>query len=341
MADPRFFPAEGPFTLQYLADVSGAEFHHNAQQDLMLQDVAPLNVACPEHISFLDNKKYLKDFLKTKAGACVVSPEVVADAPDGLALLISKDPYRSYAKIAQVFHPRPRPSPEISERATIHKTARIAKTCRLEAGAFIDARAEVGEGSWIGPNTILGPGVQIGADCYIAGNVTILNSIVGDRATIHSGASIGQDGFGFAMGPQGHERVPQLGRVIIEDDVDIGANTTIDRGAGPDTVIGAGTKIDNLVQIGHNVKIGRCCVLVSQVGISGSTEIGDFSVLAGQVGVAGHLKIGAGVTLAARSGVTKNIDAGSTMGGFPAIPIKDWAKQTALLSRMLKKGQSK
>jgi len=341
MADPRFFSAEGPYTLQYLADVSGAELNRLAPQDLLLKDVAPLNVAGPEHISFLDNKKYRSDFLKTKAGACVVSPEVIGDAPDNLALLVSKEPYRAYAKIAQAFHPRPIPSPGISDQAIVSKTANIASSSCVDAGAFIDAGVEIGEGTKIGPNTILGPSVKIGAECFIAGNVTILNSIVGDRVTIHGGASIGQDGFGFAMGPQGHERVPQLGRVIVEDDVDIGANTTIDRGAGPDTVIGAGTKIDNLVQIGHNVKIGRCCVIVSQVGISGSTEIGDFSVLAGQVGVAGHLKIGAGVTLAARSGVTKNIAAGATMGGFPAIPIKDWAKQTALLSRMLKKGQSK
>ena len=341
MADPRFYKAEGPFTLEQLAQIGGAEIHQGGDPNLTLVDVAPLNSASEGCISFLDNKKYAADFKATKASACIVAQEVIDQAPKGVSLLIAKEPYRAYAKIAQAFYPRPVTSPGISENATISTDAQIDQTCRVDSGAYIYEGAEIGPRTWVGPNSIVGPGVIIGTDCYIAGNVTILNSLIGDSVTIHSGVRLGQDGFGFAMGPQGHERVPQLGRVIIEDNVDIGANTAIDRGAGPDTVIGAGTKIDNLVQIGHNVKIGRCCVIVSQVGISGSTEIGDFSVLAGQVGVAGHLKIGTGVTLAARSGVTRDVKSGSTLGGFPAIPIKDWARQTALLSRMLKKGTSK
>lgn len=341
MADPRFFKAEGPFTLQELAQIGEAEVYQGGNPNLALEDVAPLNTASEGCISFLDNRKYAADFKATKASACIVANEVVDLAPQGISLLVAKEPYRAYAKIAQAFYPRPVPSPEISVNATIYSDAQIDPSCRIDSGAYIGEGVKIGPRSWIGPNSVIGPGVIIGADCSIAGNVTILNSLVGDSVTIHSGVRLGQDGFGFAMGPQGHERVPQLGRVIVEDNVDIGANTAIDRGAGPDTVIGAGTKIDNLVQIGHNVKIGRCCVIVSQVGISGSTEIGDFSVLAGQVGVAGHLKIGTGVTLAARSGVTKDVKSGSTLGGFPAIPIKDWARQTALLSRMLKKGTSK
>jgi len=341
MPDPRFFTAEGPFTLKELSQVSGANIYEGSDENALFEDVAPLKSATPKHVSFLDNKKYVSDFKETTAGVCIISADFVELAPKGVLLLVAKEPYRAYALIAQKFYPRPSVSPQLSDRAFIAKSANVDDTCRIDHGAYLDEGVEVGKGSWIGPNTILGPGVKIGADCTIGGNVTILNSIIGERVVIHGGASIGQDGFGFAMGAQGHERVPQLGRVIIDDDVDIGANTTIDRGSGPDTFIGAGSKIDNLVQIAHNVKIGRCCVIVSQVGISGSTEVGDFTVMAGQAGTAGHLKIGAGVTLAARAGVTKDIPAGSTVGGFPALPIKDWARQTALLSRMLKKDKTK
>jgi len=163
------------------------------------------------------------------------------------------------------------------------------------------------------------------------------HATVGDNTIIHTGARIGQDGFGFAMGPAGHVKVPQLGRVIVGADVEIGANTTIDRGTGPDTVIGDGCKIDNLVQIAHNVQIGQNCVIVSQTGISGSTELGDFVVLAGQVGLAGHLKIGSGARIAAQSGVMRNVDPGQELGGSPAKPVRAWLKEVATLERLARK----
>jgi len=179
--------------------------------------------------------------------------------------------------------------------------------------------------------------VTIGANSQVGPNASIANAIIGSNTIIHAGVRIGQDGFGFAMGPDGHEKVPQLGRVVIGDHVEIGANTTIDRGTGPDTSIGNGTKIDNLVQIAHNVQIGQNCVLVSHVGISGSTELGDFVVLAGQVGVAGHLKIGSGTRVAAQSGVMRNIGAGQEMGGSPAKPVRKWLKEVATLERLAQK----
>jgi UDP-3-O-[3-hydroxymyristoyl] glucosamine N-acyltransferase len=176
----------------------------------------------------------------------------------------------------------------------------------------------------------------MGSDCIISSNVTISHSIIGNAVIIHPGCQIGQDGFGFASGPQGHMRIPQLGRVIIQDHVNIGANCTIDRGAGPDTIIGAGTQIDNLVQIGHNVQLGMGCVIVSQAGVSGSTKVGNFVVIAGKAGIGGHLTIGDGVTVAACAGVMRNIEAGQTVGGFPAIPQKEWLRQQAMIARLTK-----
>ena len=190
---------------------------------------------------------------------------------------------------------------------------------------------------WIGSNAVILKGVTLGKNTRVAPNVTLENCQIGSNVIIHAGVCIGQDGFGFAMGKDGHLKVPQLGRVIIEDDVEIGANTTIDRGTGPDTIIGAGSKIDNLVQIGHNVRIGRCCIIVSQVGISGSTVIGDFSALGGQVGIAGHLEIGAGVEVAAQSGIMRNVGPGEKIGGSPARPFREYMRSIAVIEKMSKK----
>jgi UDP-3-O-[3-hydroxymyristoyl] glucosamine N-acyltransferase len=212
--------------------------------------------------------------------------------------------------------------------------ATLGKGCRIDPGAVIGARSEIGERCHIGANAVIGEGIVIGDDCIIGACASLSHSILGDRVYIHPGARIGQDGFGFASSEAGHLRIPQIGRVIIHDDVEVGANTTIDRGSGSDTIIGAGCKIDNLVQIAHNVHLGRCCVIVSQVGISGSTKLGDFVVCAGQAGFSEHLTIGDGVTLAARAGVIHDLEAGRTYGGAPAVPIMQWRRQTVALTRL-------
>jgi UDP-3-O-[3-hydroxymyristoyl] glucosamine N-acyltransferase len=340
MPDPRFYAVAGPFTLRDLAQIAGADIAGGDGAQTFV-DVAPLATAGARDVSFLDNRRYLDAFRKSAAGACLVAREAAKDAPPGMSLLIAKDPYRAYAKIAAAFHPPTPPEPGVHPAAHVASGARIGDGCRIEAGAVIGARAEIGRRCRIDANAVIGEGVVLGNDCAIGPGASISHAVIGARAIVHGGARIGQDGFGFALGgPKadgGHLKVPQLGRVVIGDDVEIGANTTIDRGAGPDTVVGDGTKIDNLVQIAHNVRIGRGCVIVAQVGISGSTRIGDFVMLGGQAGVTGHLDIGDGARIAAQAGVMRDIEPGTTVGGSPAVPQRQWLKGVAMIERMTRK----
>ncbi|OAN43957.1 UDP-3-O-(3-hydroxymyristoyl)glucosamine N-acyltransferase [Paramagnetospirillum marisnigri] len=337
MADPRFFTVAGPYTLASLADIAKASVSDGADMARIFKDVAPLEVAGPDEVSFLDNKKYVAAFQASKAGLCVVSPEMADKAPPGMTLLLAKDPYRAYARIAQAFYPVAAPEPWIAPTACIDSTAKVAPSCRVEPGAVIGAGAEIGERSHVGPNVVIGRGVIIGEDCILGANATVSHAVIGHKVNIYPGARIGQDGFGFAMGAEGHLKVPQLGRVVIGNGVEIGANTTIDRGAGPDTVIGDGCMIDNLVQIGHNVQLGRGCVIVAQVGISGSTRMGDFAAAGGQAGITGHLRIGAGARIAAQAGVMRDVGPGETVGGAPAVPMTEWLRQTAMIGKMARK----
>jgi UDP-3-O-[3-hydroxymyristoyl] glucosamine N-acyltransferase len=337
MADSRFFSVAGPFTLARLAEIAGAEVAPGADPAAEFSDVASLEQAGPRDISFLDNRKYIASFTASKAGAAIVHPDLAERAPAGMALLLSKDPYRSYAKVAQAFYPRAAVEPWVAPTAYVDPAAQVGEGCRIEPGAVIYAGAEIGARCHIGPNAVIGAGVVLGDDCIIGANATVQFALVGRNVNIYPGARIGQDGFGFAMGPQGHLKVPQLGRVIIGDNVEVGANATIDRGAGPDTVIGAGCMIDNLVQIGHNVQLGRGCVIVAQVGISGSTKLGDFVAAGGQAGLAGHLNIGTGARIAAQAGVAKDIPAGETVGGTPAVPQMDWLRQSAALNKLIRR----
>ncbi len=340
MPDPRFYSVAGPFTLDELAEISGAEARSG--ENGLFSDVAPLAAADSDQVSFLDNRKYIDDFTKSSAGVCLVSPDHAARAPDGMALLVTDEPYRGYARVAAAFYPRENNAHGLDGADGIDKSAMIGKGCRIAPSAVIGAKAEIGEGCRIGPHSAIGPGVVVGPGGVIASNATLTHCIIGANAVIHPGVRIGQDGFGFAIasGPDGHLKVPQLGRVVIGEDVEIGANSTIDRGSAPDTVIGDGTKIDNLVQIGHNVRIGGNCMVVSQVGVSGSTTIGDFVMLGGQAGLAGHLAIGDGVRVAAKAGVIGDIEPGLTVGGFPARPRMEWLRSLAVLRRLAKKKES-
>lgn len=338
MADPVFFNRAGPFALSRLAEIAKAEIVGEDNHNAKFNDVAPLDAAGGSDVSFLDNKKYIDAFSKTRAGVCIVHPDLVSRAPAGVALLVTDKPYQAYARVAQAFYPEHPCAEHISKNASIDKSASIGKGCRIDDGAFIGANATIGDGSHIGHGSFIGAGVKLGAGCVVGHGVTIQYAIVGNGCTFHPGVRIGQDGFGFAPGhpPEGHIKVPQLGRVLIGDMVEIGSNTTIDRGAGPDTKIGDGTKIDNLVQIGHNVEIGMGCFIAGLVGVSGSTKIGNFVMLGGQSGYAGHIKVGDGAQIAAQSGVMRDVDPGSRLVGTPAVPDREFFRQVAALSRIVK-----
>lgn len=318
MADPRFFQNHGPFTLGQLAEITSSELQ-NGDAATQVKDVATLDQAEAAHVSFLDNVKYKDQFVQTDAGACFIHPKMVDLAPDGCALLVSPQPYKAYALAAQAFYPESVPEQKIHPSAVVSESASI------------------GEGTWIEAGAVIGENVEIGAHCRIGANAVISHAVIGNHVRIYRGVCIGQDGFGFAIDPAGHVKVPQLGRVVIEDGVQIGANTCIDRGAGPDTLIGAGTWIDNLVQVGHNAKIGRGCIIVAQVGISGSTVLGDFVAMGGQSGVAGHLNIGTGARIGAQAGVMKDVPPGEEHIGFPAVTSKQFMRQVVALKRLIKR----
>ncbi len=337
MADPRFFERAGPFTLGELAERCGARLADAAMAGRLVDDVATLDQAGSGQLSFLDNPKYTEAFAQTKAGACILHEKHAALAPAGVALLLSPKPYLTYARVAQLFYPAPRAISGIHPTAVVDPTARLAEGVAVAAHAVIEAGVTIGEGSSIGAGTVIGRSVVLGRDCRIGPQVTLSHCLIGDRVLLHPGVRIGQDGFGFAPDPAGHVKVPQLGRVQIGSDCEVGANSTIDRGAGPDTVIGPGCWIDNLVQIGHNVTLGRGCIIIAQAGVAGSTEFGDFVVLAAQSGVAGHLKIGSGVRIGAKSGVMTDIPAGESHFGIPATRVKEYFRQVATLRRLAQK----
>lgn len=339
MADPRFFTAAGPFALAQIAERCGAELGPNADPERLARDVAPLADAGPEDVSFLDNRKYLPALAESRAGACILHPDLADRAPPGMALLLSKAPYKAYALAAQAFYPIPAPRADIHPSAVVDLSAVIGDGVEIGPGAVVGARAEIGAGCRIGPNAVIGEGVVVGDGSVVGACASLSHCVIGKRTTIYPGARIGQDGFGFAMDPKGHVRVPQLGRVIVGDDVEIGANATVDRGAGPDTVIGDGVMIDNLVQIGHNVEIGPRSVIIAQAGIAGSTKLDALVVVAAQAGLTGHLKIGAGARIAAQSGVMRDIGPGEEVGGSPAVGFRQWLRQTATLAKLARKGK--
>ncbi|NBO18049.1 MAG: UDP-3-O-(3-hydroxymyristoyl)glucosamine N-acyltransferase [Proteobacteria bacterium] len=340
MVDRRFFSYAGPVALSEIAAHTGAKAELGGEAADMARsfaDVAPLEVAGADDVSFFDNVKYLDAFMQTKAGACFVKPKFVGRAPKGMILLVTEEPYYAYALTAQRFYPQAKATPGISPQAHVAATAKIGKDVRIDAGAVIGEHTVIGDGCHIGANTVIFDHVELGEHCRIGALCSISHSILGKRVVFHRGVHVGQDGFGFAPSKRGVAKVPQLGRVLIADDVELGSGTCVDRGAGPDTLIGQATKIDNLVQIGHNVQIGKYVFIAGQAGLAGSSKVGDFAMLGGQVGLSGHIALGDGVKLIAQSGVMHDVPPGSTYGGSPAMPAREWHRQTVALAKIRKK----
>ena len=335
MPDPRFFESAGSTPLKNLVLLTGAKLRVQADAVREISGVAPLHNAGPNDLSFFDNRKYKETFITSEAGACFVRPEDAEIAPVTMAVLIHDNPYYAYAIAADALFPRPVVKNRISDQAFIHESAIIGAGCEIRAGAVIGPRVEIGARCLIESNVVLDRAVTIGNDCRIGACASISHAIIGNRVGIYPGARIGQDGFGYALSPLGHVKVPQLGRVIIEDDVEIGANTTIDRGSGNDTIIGKGAIIDNLVMVAHNVKVGPASVLVAQSGVAGSSELGAGVVLAAQSGIAGHLKIGAGARIAAQSGVMRDLEPAKEYMGSPALPLRRYFRQVAWLEKQV------
>jgi UDP-3-O-[3-hydroxymyristoyl] glucosamine N-acyltransferase len=301
---------------------------------LLLTGVAPLQTAAPDQVSFLDNRKYAAALDETRAGAVIVHPDMAARVPKDTVAITTEQPYVAWARVAALFHPEPPADPGIHPTAVVAADAVIDPGAEVGPFAVIGARAEIAAGCRIGPHAVIGAGVVLGRDCRVGAHASISHALVGNRVYIYTGARIGQDGFGFAVADTGFLTVPQIGRVVIGDDVEIGANTTIDRGSMQDTVIGAGSRLDNLVMIGHNVTLGRACVIVSQVGISGSTTVGDQVQMGGQAGLAGHLKIGRGARIGGQAGVMADVPAGADVIGSPAQPVREFFRHVALLRKL-------
>ncbi|GLK55203.1 UDP-3-O-[3-hydroxymyristoyl] glucosamine N-acyltransferase [Methylopila capsulata] len=346
MIEPRFFPSPEPLDLDRLLAITGATVASGAGEGLGITGVGPIDAAGPHDLTFLDNPAYAASLAASRAGACLLAPKFRDRAPANALVLVSPEPYRAFARVAAALYPhaaRPQPifGQGVAPGAVVHPDARLEADVTIDPGAVVGPRAEIGRGAVICANAVIGPEVRIGRDSTVGPGATIVHALVGDRVIVHQGARIGQDGFGFAMGPGGHLKVPQIGRVVIQDDVEIGANTTIDRGANRDTVIGEGTKIDNLVQIAHNVVIGRHCVIVSQVGISGSVTLEDFVVLGGHVGVVGHVRIGMGAQIAGSSNVREDVPPGARWGGTPAKPVRDWFREMTTLKRIASEGRTR
>ncbi|NVK35087.1 MAG: UDP-3-O-(3-hydroxymyristoyl)glucosamine N-acyltransferase [Rhodobacteraceae bacterium] len=342
MSDPLFFVQPGPVSLAQIAEWGDAELYRG-DPELEITNVAPVEGARPGCLVFVDNTAYLSKLAETQASACLVSRKHKDKVPENVAALVCAEPYRSWAKVLAKLYPaamfpRSATAAGVSDRAHIAAGASLEEGVVVEPGAVIEAGAEIGTGTVVRSNAVVGEGVRVGRDCVIGSNCSIQHALIGDRVYIHPGVCVGQDGFGYAMGPMGHLKVPQIGRVVIQDNVEIGSNTTVDRGANRDTVIGEGTKIDNQVQIGHNVVIGRHCVIVSQVGLSGSCVLEDFVAIGGQSGVRGHVTIGMGAQIAAVSTVNDDIPAGGRYGGTPAKPVKQWFREMAALRKLTERG---
>jgi UDP-3-O-[3-hydroxymyristoyl] glucosamine N-acyltransferase len=333
-ADPRFHPAGPPLTLAEAAAIAGGELQ-GGDPALPVTGLGALDAAGPSDVSFFENRKYAPLLPGTKAAAVVLAADFAARLPEGVAAIVAPQPYLGFARIAARLHPKPPSRPGIHPTACVDPAATLGEGCEVGPFAVIAAGAEIGPRCVIGPHAVVGEGVVLGEGCRLHAHVSVSHCLAGRFVTLHPGARIGQEGFGFAVTPEGRfETMPQLGRVILGDFVEVGANACVDRGSQGDTVLGAGTRLDNLVQIGHNVRTGRGCVIVAQVGIAGSAALGDGVQVAAQAGVAGHLTVGDRARIGAQAGVMNDVPGGADVVGSPAWPARETFRAIAALRKL-------
>jgi UDP-3-O-[3-hydroxymyristoyl] glucosamine N-acyltransferase len=330
MPDPRFFETLGPVSVSDLAVAGGAELADASLGGRLIATVAPLDDAGGDAVSFLSDPRRARNLSACKAGAIFMRPQHREFAPNGCAVLLTPHPQAAWAAAAALLHA---PRRHEAGAAAIHPTAVLEEGVRLSPGVIIGQDARIGRGTTISPGAVIGPGVAIGRDGFVGANAVVGFALIGDRVSLHAGSVVGEAGFGAAPGAKGVVDLPQLGRVVLQDGVTLGANSCIDRGAFDDTTVGENTKIDNLVHVAHNVQLGRNCVLAAYTGLSGTTVVGDGVAFGGKAGVADHLTIGPGASIGASASVFKDVPAGETWTGFPARPIKRWLRETAWLSR--------
>ena len=334
MVSTTFFKNKGPFTLKEIAETCGLKLLDEAKADVKVYNISALSDAGSGDICSFYDKKSKELAQKTTAGACIVSEELKEFVAPQTVVLLSDNPKLSAWKLNLMFYEEFVSEAKISERASVHPTAKIGQNCAIADFVVIGENAQIGDNCVIEPNVTIARNVQIGKNTKIGANASVSYAQIGDNCYIYAGARIGQDGFGFLTQQGQHKRIPQLGLVVIGNDVEVGANTCIDRGALDYTIIGDGCRIDNLVQIAHGDKFGRGCVIVAQVGIAGSSTLGDYVVLGGQVGVADHVHINSGAQVAAQSGVMREIEAGAVVMGTPTVPIKDFMRQVACIQKL-------
>lgn len=337
MADSAFYINKGPFSLRQVAEIVGAKLVDENKAALQVRDIATLEKAAEGQICFFYDKKSKAKAAEMKASACVVTTELQEFVPEGVAKLVADNPKLAFLKLNLAMYAEKKPDPMIADSAHIDDSARLGEHCFVGENVVIEAGVVIGDNCVIEHGAVIGEGCKIGDNCRIGVNAKVSYCQMGNNCYIFAGAQIGNDGFGFMMIDGQHRRIPQIGRVIIGDDVEVGANSCIDRGALDDTIIGDGCRIDNLVQIAHNDVLGRGCVIVAQTGIAGSCTFGDYVVCGGQTGFADHLTVGSGAQIGAQSGIMSNIDAGAVLMGYPAVPIKDFMRQALYLKKVSKK----